>query len=267
MQIASGRPTERIGNAKRAWHRRSEHRGVGVRQSLRCLHIVPDRLDHSGPPYGQLCWCHGEIHLSTLRRAVVLGGGGFKASAWEIGVMAGLAETGLDLRSDDSFLGTSAGARVALHLASGSDLDQLFEQQSKPVLGAPASSPSVDWPRIQREWTRAREAGGGPAAILRRVGSLALEVAVARVEDRRSIVASQLPVQTWPERSLAMVAVNVESGERRAFDRHSGVELVDAVMATTPSGVRLPYCSKATTTSTAGSTQATTLISQPASTK
>ncbi len=30
-----------------------------------------------------------------------------------------------------------------------------------------------------------------------------------------------------------MVAVNVESGERRAFDRHSGVELVDAVMATT----------------------------------
>jgi hypothetical protein len=31
----------------------------------------------------------------------------------------------------------------------------------------------------------------------------------------------------------AMVAINVESGERRAFDRHSGVELVDAVMATT----------------------------------
>jgi NTE family protein len=148
-------------------------------------------------------------------------------------VLAGLAETGLDLRSDDSFLGTSAGARVALHLASGSDLDQLFEQQSKPVLGAPVSSPSLDWPGIQREWTRAREAGGGPAAILRRIGSLALEVAGARGEDRRGIVASQLPVQAWPETSLAMVAVNVESGERRAFDRHSGVELVDAVMATT----------------------------------
>lgn len=79
--------------------------------------------------------------------------------------MAGLAEAGLDLRNDDSFLGTSAGARVALHLASGSDLDQLFEQQSKPVLGAGASSPVVDWPRIQREWAMAREAGGGPAAI------------------------------------------------------------------------------------------------------
>jgi hypothetical protein len=48
-----------------------------------------------------------------------------------------------------------------------------------------------------------------------------------------------------------MVAVNVESGERRAFDRLSGVELVDTVMAT---GV-------------AGSAQATTLISQPAATK
>lgn len=151
--------------------------------------------------------------------------------------MAGLAETGLDLRSDDSFLGTSAGARVALHLASGSDLDQLFEQQSKPVLGAPASSPSVDWRRIGTEWARAREAGG-PAAILRRVGSLALEVAGTR-EDRRSIVASQLPVQTWPERSLAMVAVNVETGERRVFDRNSGVELVDAVGPPQPSGARL----------------------------
>ena len=30
-----------------------------------------------------------------------------------------------------------------------------------------------------------------------------------------------------------MVAVNFESGERRVFDRHSGVELVDAVVATT----------------------------------
>jgi len=147
--------------------------------------------------------------------------------------MTGLADTGLDLRNDDSFLGTSSGARVALHLACGSALDQLFEQQSKPVLGAPASSPMVDWPRIQREWTRAREAGGGPEAILRRVGSLALEVASTRGEDRRSIVASQLPVQTWPEKSLAMVAVNVETGERRAFDQHSSLELVDAVMATT----------------------------------
>jgi NTE family protein len=147
--------------------------------------------------------------------------------------MTGLAETGLDLRSDDLFLGTSAGARVALHLASGTDLDQLFEQQSKPVLGAPASSPAVDWPRIGTKWAQAKEAGGGSAAILRRIGSLALEVAGTRAEDRRSVVASQLPVQTWPERSVAMVAVNVETGERRAFDRNSGVELVDAVAATT----------------------------------
>jgi hypothetical protein len=30
-----------------------------------------------------------------------------------------------------------------------------------------------------------------------------------------------------------MVEVNVETGERRAFDRHSGVELVDVLVATT----------------------------------
>ena len=43
-----------------------------------------------------------------------------------------------------------------------------------------------------------------------------------------------------------MVAVNVEFGEQRAFDRHSGVELVDALMATTAFWGSLPYCSKAT---------------------
>ena len=40
-------------------------------------------------------------------------------------------------------------------------------------------------------------------------------------------------VQTWPEKALVIVGVNAETGERRAFDRNTGVELVDAVMATT----------------------------------
>ena len=37
----------------------------------------------------------------------------------------------------------------------------------------------------------------------------------------------------WPERRVLLVAVNVETGERRGFDRDSGVALVDAMIATT----------------------------------
>jgi NTE family protein len=131
------------------------------------------------------------------------------------------------------FLGTSSGARVALHLASGSNLDQLFHQQLGPLPSPPASTSTVDWQKVRAEWARAKEIGGGSNAILRRVGALALAIAGSGGVDRRKAVATQLPVQTWPEKALVIVAVNAETGERRAFDRNTGVELVDAVMATT----------------------------------
>ena len=92
---------------------------------------------------------------------------------------------------------------------------------------------TVDWPKVRAEWARAKEIGGGSAAILRRVGALALKVASSGGADRRKAVAAQLPVQVWPEKPLVIVAVNAETGERHGFDRNTGVELVDAVMATT----------------------------------
>jgi NTE family protein len=59
------------------------------------------------------------------RRALVLGGGGYAASAWEIGLIMGMFEAGFDVRNADLFVGNSAGARVALHLASGVALEEL----------------------------------------------------------------------------------------------------------------------------------------------
>ena len=171
--------------------------------------------------------------MSATRRALVLAGGGFAASAWEVGLISGVAATGIDLRGYDMFLGTSSGARVALQLASGSDLDELFRQQLGPVPSPGAPPSKVDWPKVRAEWARAKETGGGSAAILQRVGALALEIVGSAGGGRRKDVAAQLPAQTWPEKALVIVAVNAETGERRAFDRNTGVELVDAVMATT----------------------------------
>ena len=78
-----------------------------------------------------------------------------------------------------------------------------------------------DWGRFSRD---------SPAS---RSTALALGIAGSGSGDRRKAVAAQLPVQTWPEKALVIGGVNAETGERRAFDRNTGVELVDAVMATT----------------------------------
>jgi NTE family protein len=168
---------------------------------------------------------------------VVLAGGSFAASAWESGLLAGLASAGVDLRDSDLFIGTSAGARVALHLANGTDLTALFEQQLKPIPNLP-SPPPPDWSSIRRECAEAKAAGGALDAILKRFGKIALNhasLANADLQARRETMAAQLPVQTWPAKRVSIVAVSAETGERRVFDRTSGVSLVDAMIATTAS--------------------------------
>jgi NTE family protein len=174
---------------------------------------------------------------NSTRRALVLGGGSFAASSWESGLLAGMASAGVDLRNSDLFIGTSAGARVALHLAHGTDLNELFEQQLKPIPDLPAP-PLIDWPSIRRETAEAKAAGGSLNAILSRFGRIALQHASLAPEDlrvRRETMAAQIPVQTWPDRRLSIIAVDAETGERRVFERTSGVILVDAMIATTAS--------------------------------
>ena len=176
--------------------------------------------------------------LNNRQRALVLGGGGFVASSWITGLITGMAESGIDVRDADVLIGTSSGARVALQLASDAPLEEVFARQvgAGRHFGAASQvgrqSGTVDWDRVQREVARAKELGGGRAEILQRIGQLALELAGP---DRRASGTTQLPMEHWPERRIRLIALNAVTGVRRAFDRASGITLVDAVMATTAS--------------------------------
>ena len=61
--------------------------------------------------------------MSDQRTALVLGGGGITGIAWEIGVLAGLAEAGVDLTGADLVVGTSAGSVVGAQITSGAPLE------------------------------------------------------------------------------------------------------------------------------------------------
>ena len=165
------------------------------------------------------------------QRALVLGAGGHAAIAWELGVITGMADVGGTIRNADLIVGTSAGSRVGAQIASDLTLEELFQRQVVPSLQTKEPAPLVDFIRWRADFVRAREGSTNAVATLKRFGSLALQVPSDLQTTRRNLIAGALPSHTWPERRLLIVAVDVETGERRTFDRSSGVDLIDAVAA------------------------------------
>jgi NTE family protein len=167
------------------------------------------------------------------RTALVLGGGGITGIAWELGLLAGLADAGVDLTSADLVVGTSAGSVVGAQVTSGAPLPELFERQLRPPDGERVA-------RMNRA-TLARFAWamllsrGRDADFRRRVGALAIRAAEAGMtpseEERLAVIRSRLVSHEWPDRPLVVTAVDAHSGEFCTFDRDAGVPLVEAVAA------------------------------------
>lgn len=178
---------------------------------------------------------------STCDLALVLGGGGAAGNAWEIGIIAGLAEAGLDLtEAADLVVGTSAGATAAAQVRSGippSDLlASVLSPPVRPVARHREAPPALAMSTVF-ERMRAIGAAATSAADLRRaMGAFGLEsdsVLEPAAEQRRAVVAARLPRPEWPDRPMIVVAVEAHTGDVAAFDRASGVDLVDAVTAST----------------------------------
>jgi NTE family protein len=178
----------------------------------------------------------------TVRNvALVLGGGGAAGNAWLIGIIAGLAEAGLDMtESADLVVGTSAGATAAVHVRSGIPPAELLASVLSPPV-QPARQNKVQPPSLPMgtvfERMRAISNAATSAADLQRaMGSFGLEsdsILEPGAGQRRAIVAARLPRSDWPNRPMIVVAIDALTGELAAFDRDSGVDLVDAVNAST----------------------------------
>jgi NTE family protein len=162
------------------------------------------------------------------RTALVLGGGGITGIAWELGILAGLAEAGVDLSDADVVVGTSAGSVVGAQVTNDVPLADLYAAQLAPPdaeLGGRLSriaalklAPPYLLPGSGRD-------------KLARVGRVAHAAHPPGSADREGVIRSRLPVHGWPDRDLRITAVDAESGEFTVFTSASDVDLVSAVAA------------------------------------
>lgn len=162
------------------------------------------------------------------RRALVLAGGGITGIAWELGMIAGLAELGVDLSRADLVIGTSAGSVAGAQLRSGRPIEQLYADQLKDAHGELAA-------RLSRglilRWAVLELLPGSDEKAFRRLGKAALARKTVPESDRRQVIESRLPDPEWPPKPLKVTAVDAATGEFVVFDDESGVPLVDAVGA------------------------------------
>jgi NTE family protein len=211
--------------------------GVTLRLVGELCFSIPDRRDKGVRATGE--------------RALVLHGGGSAGNAWEIGVVAGLFDAGLDVTGADLIIGTSAGSTAAAQLTNAIPTELLAAilsaapQQRAGAVGPDGGRVPIGPAANHMEITNRIIAAAEDAADMRRrMGAAALEMDAGSDGSGqtrwRATVAARLPSQRWPERTMLITAVDAHTGEPVVFDRHSGVELVDAVAASTANGFGVP---------------------------
>ncbi|WP_410566202.1 patatin-like phospholipase family protein [Amycolatopsis sp. cmx-4-61] len=164
-------------------------------------------------------------------KALVLGGGGVAGIAWETGILAGLADAGVDVTRPDLLVGTSAGSAVAAQVTSSKSLADLYRDQLDGT-GAPEPAiEDVDPIALMAEIRGILGSGDDPLVIRRRIGAMSLERDRVPEAERRAIIEARLPDHEWPPQRLAITAVDAETGEFVILTGDSGVSLVDAVAA------------------------------------
>lgn len=165
-----------------------------------------------------------------MRKALVLGGGGVVGNAWEVGLVCGLAQAGVDLRSADTIVGTSAGSIVGTRLAAGEDLSQpVTTDVADRELPFPADGPDLAvLGELFPAWASQDVV---TPEFCQRIGGLALKARTAAAEEWIAAIGEGLGIDAWPEADLRLIAVDVDSGERVVLCPNDEIGLHQAAAA------------------------------------
>ena len=174
--------------------------------------------------------------MSGVRtRALVLAGGGVTGIGWELGVMLGLREEGVEVVGWDLIVATSAGSIVGAALGAASHLDSLRDSftrsdgsRLRELMGR--WDPAVP-AQIEDLWFSPASATDGPDRVTRAViGRLASIDDPELAAEYRASIERLVSWSEWPA-ALKITAVDVADGSPMVFDASSGVPLATAAAA------------------------------------
>src|SRR6202046_4007022 len=144
----------------------------------------------------------GTSHPQVVHNvALVLGGGGAAGNAWEIGIIAGLAEAGLDMtEAADLVIGTSSGATAAAQLLSGMPpaelLASMLSPPVQPVQQSRERPPALPMATVFERMRAISAAATSAADLQRAMGAFGLEcdsLLGSTAGQHRAVVAARLP--------------------------------------------------------------------------
>jgi NTE family protein len=170
------------------------------------------------------------------KRALVLGGGGPVGIAWESGLLAGLAQEGVSLKTDLVF-GTSAGSFVGAAIASGQSAEALAQAQiaqgMREKSGEGAGAMVFDTCAIDILIPRLPAEGEPSVALLLEFGALSKTGSVfPEPMYLQAIAAMGGPAieGAWPQ-TFACGGINADSAQFKAFSHEDRVSLLKAIGA------------------------------------
>lgn len=159
--------------------------------------------------------------------ALVLGGGGSVGIAWEVGVLAGLAEAGVDTTQAALIVGSSAGSVAGAQVRQGRSIASLVDDQTPN--GDRASGPSLptDLSGLLEIFGLIRGAEERTPELFQEVGRRAIAADTPSESEWLGRFAHL--GDEWPDGDLRVTAVDCSTGQRRIWTAADGVPLRAAV--------------------------------------
>ena len=165
--------------------------------------------------------------------ALALSGGGHYGIAFHIGYLKGLFDKGLDLRTVDYIIGTSAGSQVSTTVSSMIDWDTIWQEQiiekvneTTPISDKEMGELFQAFDQLAKESKSTKDWVDGMGKISKNTQPhVSLDIRRDMIRNRLGSV----PLE-WNDK-LNIVATELETSERKVFNAQSGVALIDALAA------------------------------------